>query len=81
MSEAASRIAALSPEQREVLLRRLRQQEGLSFSAPPEPLRIPEGPVDRHAPVPLVDVQETYWLGRSGLFDLGGSGTNIYVEY
>lgn len=81
MSDAASRIAALSPEQRELLLRRLRQQEGHSFAAPPEPLRIPAGPVNRHAPVPLTDVQETYWLGRSGLFDRGGSGTNVYVEY
>jgi hypothetical protein len=81
VSDAASRIAALSPEQREFLLRRLRQQEGHSFAAAPEPLRIPDGPVDRYAPVPLVAVQEAYWLGRSGLFDLGGGGVNVYIEY
>ena len=38
-------------------------------------------PEDRYAPFPLTDVQEAYWLGRSGFFDLGTAGTNIFMEF
>jgi non-ribosomal peptide synthetase component F len=82
MSTVDQRIAALSPEQRELLLRRLRERGVTSADAPapPELPSIPEG-VDRLAPVALTDVQEAFWLGRSGLFDLGGCGANVYIEH
>lgn len=81
MSDAARRIAALSPEQRALLLKRLQQKapQGPVPEAPEAP-RIPEGPVDRHAPVGLTDVQEVHRLGRSGLFDLSGCGSTVYTE-
>src|SRR5947199_3391851 len=83
MTTAEQRIAALSPEQRELLLRRLRERAPAAAApaaAAPELPRIPEV-ADRTTPVPLTDVQEAFWLGRSGLFDLGGCGANVYLEY
>lgn len=81
MSTAEERIAALSPEQRELLLRRLRERgQAPAATAAPELPKVPEVS-DRLAPVPLTDVQEAFWLGRSGLFDLGGCGANVYIEY
>ena len=80
----AERIAALSPEQRELLMHRLRERTSpASLTSPlvPELPRLSEGPVDRFAPVPLTDFQEALWLGRSGVFDLGGCGSNVYIEH
>ena len=31
-------------------------------------------------PFPLTDVQHAYWMGRSGIFDLGKVATHIYIE-
>ena len=82
MNDFERRIAALSPEQREALMRRMRERGGGAVQAPPEPERprLPAGPVDRFAPVPPTDFQEALWLGRSGIFDAGGCGSNIYLE-
>jgi pyochelin synthetase len=44
------------------------------------PVLVPR-PEERYAPFPLTDVQEAYWLGRSGFFDLGAVGTNIFMEF
>lgn len=82
MNEAERRIASLSPQQRELLMRKMRERGGPPAARrPPEIPRIPDGPVDRHAPVPPTDFQEALWMSRSGLFDLGGSGANVYLEY
>jgi len=37
-------------------------------------------PDRRHLPFPLTDVQQAYWLGRGGDFELGNVATHIYVE-
>jgi amino acid adenylation domain-containing protein len=42
------------------------------------PLRL--APEAAHEPFPLTDVQQAYWLGRSGEFDLGNIGTHSYIE-
>jgi amino acid adenylation domain-containing protein/non-ribosomal peptide synthase protein (TIGR01720 family) len=34
----------------------------------------------RHEPFPLTDVQQAYWIGRSGDFALGGVATHVYTE-
>ncbi len=62
------------------LAEKIENIEERKTSAPEVP-RIAEGPVDRAAPVPLTDAQEVFWIGHSGLFDLGGSGPNVYIEY
>lgn len=37
-------------------------------------------PADRHAPFPLTDVQEAYWVGRHETFAFGGVAAHLYVE-
>jgi MFS family permease/aryl carrier-like protein len=83
MTAAAQRIAALSPEQREVLLRALAKTRP-GGRAPEAPLpRLVPRPEERFEPFPLTDVQQVYWAGRSGLFDLPtpGPGAAVYLEY
>ena len=73
-------IAELSPERRELLLRRMREKlPAESHSAAALPALVPD-PEHRHQPFPLSDVQQSYLAGRSGFFDLGTGGTNVYEE-
>ena len=44
-----------------------------SFSLTPEPSQ-------NHEPFPLTDIQQAYWLGRSGAFELGNISTHGYRE-
>ncbi len=53
------------------------QEGGLFAAALP---RIVPSRAERHLPFPLTDVQEAYWIGRSGSFDLGTVATHIYFE-
>lgn len=81
MGDYAERIAALTPEKREMLLRLLDRERGDKTRPQPEfpPLR-PD--CERlYEPFPLSEIQQVYWTGRSGLYDLGGCGTNLYQEY
>ncbi|HEY0601832.1 MAG TPA: amino acid adenylation domain-containing protein [Herpetosiphonaceae bacterium] len=81
MSDVSKRVAEMSPERRELLLRRLRDKQA---AAPPKPA--PTLPAmatnreERNEPFPLSPIQRAYWTGRSGLFDLGAVGTNVYTE-
>jgi amino acid adenylation domain-containing protein len=34
----------------------------------------------RHEPFPLTDIQQAYWVGRSGTLELGQVATHIYIE-
>ena len=34
----------------------------------------------RYDPFPLTEIQEAYWVGRSGAYDLGGVGVHGYLE-
>ncbi len=43
--------------------------------------RIQPRPEQRNLPFQLTDIQQVYWTGRSGLFDLGACGSNIYMEF
>jgi MFS family permease/acyl carrier protein len=84
LTETDQRIAALSPEQRELLLRRLRERTAPVPAAVPAAPEIPslvDDPFDPHQPMPLSDIQAAFWMGGSGLYDLGGSSANVYVEY
>ncbi|HSF40409.1 MAG TPA: amino acid adenylation domain-containing protein, partial [Thermoanaerobaculia bacterium] len=37
-------------------------------------------PADRHLPFPLTDIQQAYWVGRTGELDLGHVTSHRYVE-
>ena len=82
MSDMARRIAALSPEQREVLMSRLKAEQPSLAPTTALPDLVPR-PEERFEPFPLTDVQEVYWAGRSGYYDLStpGNSANIYLEY
>lgn len=38
-------------------------------------------PDNRHHAFPLNDIQEAYWLGRSGLFEIGNVAAHVYAEF
>ncbi|HNP74188.1 MAG TPA: hypothetical protein PKK15_23925, partial [Kouleothrix sp.] len=78
-TDFSARVAALSPEKRELLLRRLNSQ-GRGPSGDALPQLVPDAE-QRHEPFPLTDIQQVYWAGRSGLLDLSGCGTNVYMQY
>jgi amino acid adenylation domain-containing protein/non-ribosomal peptide synthase protein (TIGR01720 family) len=44
------------------------------------PLALVPDPERWHEPFPLTDVQEAYWAGRSGDFELGNVATHVYLE-
>lgn len=37
-------------------------------------------PANRHLPFPLTDIQQAYWAGRVGNFELGGYSVHSYTE-
>lgn len=81
MSDMAARIAELPPEKRELLLRQLsRLRQGEAPPPPPLPTVAPR-PDERWEPFPLTEIQEVYWAGRSGYFDLGAPGVTAYFEF
>ncbi|MFJ6808480.1 amino acid adenylation domain-containing protein [Streptomyces anulatus] len=49
-------------------------------SVDPGPVRVSTAPDDRHAPFPLTEVQQAYYIGRSADVELGNVSTYGYVE-
>jgi amino acid adenylation domain-containing protein len=50
---------------------------------PPADMSLPEivpDPENRGEPFPLTDVQQAYWVGRTGAFELGNVATHTYLE-
>jgi amino acid adenylation domain-containing protein len=37
-------------------------------------------PAERYLPFPITDMQQAYWIGRTGVFDLGGMSLHGYKE-
>ena len=61
----------------------LRRQREEGTAALEEPAALPvlaPDPARRHEPFPLTDVQQAYWIGRSGAFELGEVATHTYME-
>ncbi|MBR1692653.1 MAG: AMP-binding protein [Lachnospiraceae bacterium] len=42
--------------------------------------QITPDPLHEYEPFPLTDVQQAYWLGRSGMYELGQVSTHCYFE-
>jgi len=57
---------------------------GVDIGATVEPstrlTRIQPDFANRHQPFPLTDIQQAYWVGRSGAVELGEVATHIYLE-
>jgi amino acid adenylation domain-containing protein len=76
---------ALTPELRGLLaqhkpellrLLRERQASGTTSWLP----RVVPAPAERCAPFPLTAIQQAYWIGRTGAFELGNVPCQIYFE-
>ena len=55
------------------------------LQAPPDRSSIQLTPITpdddhRYESFPLTDVQQAYWIGRSGLYDMGNVATHLYME-
>ncbi len=78
-----ARLATLSPQRRAALEATL----GVGSAATPEAtgaaasLRTMQDSVDPHESFPLTEVQQAYWAGRQGDFELGNVGAELYLEY
>ncbi len=79
MTDYAARIAALPPDKRELLLQRLGEKQPAATRLSDDLPQIAPNPEERHLPFPLMDIQRTYWIGQSGLFDLS-TCANVYLE-
>ncbi len=55
---------------------RLSSEEALESAVP----EIVPNPDEAHEPFPLTDVQQAYWIGRTGAFELGEVATHFYFE-
>ncbi|MDB4947620.1 MAG: blmIV, partial [Gemmatimonadetes bacterium] len=56
-----------------------RRAEPGGSAAVPSPI-VPD-PARRHEPFPLTDVQQAYWVGRSGSLELGNVSSHSYTEF
>jgi pyochelin synthetase len=74
------RIASLSPEKRELLLRKLKEKQGVRSDKVNLKLTFNADRENLHRPFPLIEVQQVYWIGQLGIFDLSTHSSNIYVE-
>jgi amino acid adenylation domain-containing protein/thioester reductase-like protein len=60
----------------------LAQLPMLSSPPPAKPLSsVVPAPAQRHLPFPLNDLQQAYWAGRTGDFELGNVATHVYFEF
>ena len=73
--DISKRLAGLSPERRAALLKLLGR--GADDARPAVVLAAPEA---RFEPFPLTDLQQAYWIGRSGGFELGDVSIHSYIE-
>jgi len=64
IAELAEKITATKPQQK------------TSISLP----TIVAKPEERYEPFPLTEIQQAYWLGRTGTFELGNVATHGYIE-
>lgn len=56
------------------------QQQGQQSDENVQLAQVVPAPHDRHQPFPLTDIQQAYWVGRSGVYALGHVSTHCYFE-
>jgi amino acid adenylation domain-containing protein len=73
----------LSPAKQALLKKRLQgeiEPDSRKKSVQEKLPTILPNPNDRYQPFPLTDVQQAYWIGRSGAFELSNISTHVYFE-
>ena len=77
MDDLTQRIDSLSPAKRKLLESRLKKKnQGFLFQLP----TILPASEQKHLPFPLTDIQQAYWIGRTGSFELGSVTAHLYRE-
>jgi pyochelin synthetase len=86
-TEALNRkLKSLSPEERSWLAQQLRQKKNIASERPsrhplpPASTMITPNAQERFQPFPLTGLQQAYWIGRSGDFELGMVAGHSYLE-
>ena len=72
-------LTGLSAQQL-ALLPQLLEEEGIELSQNPQLSPLVPDPKGRHQPFPLNDMQQAYWIGRTGSFDMGNVSIHLYTE-
>jgi pyochelin synthetase len=80
MSDLQNRVAKLSPEQRALLALRLTKHQAASSSRATRLAEVRPDPAHKYDPFPLTDLQQAYWIGRSGAFEIGQVAGHSYLE-
>lgn len=73
----------LSPAKQALLEKRLRGEVELKSQSKPlqeELTKVVPNADEQHKPFPLTDVQQAYWIGRQGIFELGNVASQAYLE-
>jgi pyochelin synthetase len=84
--ELNQKLQSLSPEQRSWLAQQLRQKKSsvgskqIQQMSSPNWTMITPNPQAKFQPFPLTGLQQAYWLGRSGEFELGNVAGHSYLE-
>ncbi len=81
MSELQNRMKDLTPDQLRALAQRLKGRKGAPPREEPSLPVLVHAPEERFEPFPLTDVQQAYWVGRRGIFELGNVSTHGYSEW
>lgn len=80
MSDLQERLARLSPEKRALLASKLARKSGAGRGESAELPALGIDPANRYQPFPLTEMQQAYWIGRSGVFELGRFAGHSYLE-
>jgi amino acid adenylation domain-containing protein len=71
-------VRDLLSRHKQELIRKLRESDGVAADASLP--RIVPKPEARYEPFPLNDIQQAYWVGRTGGVELGNVTTHAYIE-
>lgn len=77
------KLAALSPEKRAALIKKLKQDKAAAAvkeKAVSKPSHIVPDPSQQHLPFPLTEIQQAYFIGRQSSFELGNVSARGYTE-
>lgn len=85
VADVSSQRAKLSATKQALLAKRLQSRLSEASEQPVKTLaetlpQVVPQPEDRYEPFPLTDVQQAYWIGRHGDFELGNVATHGYFE-
>ena len=83
-TERLQQVDELSPERRallaQLLQKRANDNKPMATVEGVRPPAIVPAPADRYQPFPLSELQQAYWIGRIGAFQVGNVASHCYLE-